>query len=211
MIDVLVVDDHTIFRAGVARLLGDEPDIRVTGEAADGPEAMRLIRAGHFDVVLMDINMGPRSGLDTLVSLRAEKPRLPVIMLSMYLESQYARQAIKARANAYLSKDVGPEELLRAVRQVARGGVYVTAGFALEQAGAMPPPAQGRPPHEALSPREMQVLHKIACGVPLTGIGEQMCVSVKTVATHRSRILDKLGLASNAQLVQYAVRHSLID
>lgn len=211
MIEVLVVDDHTIFRAGVARLLGDEPDIRVTGEACDGPEAMRMIRARPFDLVLMDINMRPRSGLDTLVSLRAEKPRLPVIMLSMYLESQYARQAIKARANAYLSKDVGPEELVHAVRQVARGGVYVTRGYALERAGAMPAPPQGRPAHEVLSPREMQVLHKIACGVSLTEIGAQMCVSVKTIATHRSRVLDKLGMTSNAQLVQYAVRHGLVD
>lgn len=208
MIRLLVVDDHTIFRAGVARLMSDEPDIRVTGEAADGPSALALIRSHPYDVVLLDINMGARSGIDTLQAIRAEKPRLPVIMLSMYVESQYARLALKARANAYLSKDVGPEELLRAVRHVARGGVYVTPGFSVSVPAG---PAADRPPHERLSPREMQVMLKIARGVPLTEIGAQILVSVKTVATHRARILLKLGVASNAELVQYAVRHGLVD
>ena len=208
MIRLLVVDDHTIFRAGVARLMSDEPDIRVTGEAADGPSALALIRSHPYDVVLLDINMGARSGIDTLQAIRAEKPRLPVIMLSMYVESQYARLALKARANAYLSKDVGPEELLRAVRHVARGGVYVTPGFSVSVPAG---PAADRPPHERLSPREMQVMLKIARGVPLTEIGAQILVSGKTVATHRARILLKLGVASNAELVQYAVRHGLVD
>lgn len=208
MIRLLVVDDHTIFRAGVARLMSDEPDIRVTGEAADGPSALALIRSHPYDVVLLDINMGARSGIDTLQAIRAEKPRLSVIMLSMYVESQYARLALKARANAYLSKDVGPEELLRAVRHVARGGVYVTPGFSVSVPAG---PAADRPPHERLSPREMQVMLKIARGVPLTEIGAQILVSVKTVATHRARILLKLGVASNAELVQYAVRHGLVD
>jgi len=209
MIELLVVDDHTIFRAGIARLVSDEPDIRVTGEASDGSAAMAMIRAHSYDVVLMDINMGARNGLEVLASIRAERPRLPVIMLSMYVEAQYARQALKARANAYLSKDVGPEELLQAIRQVASGGVYVTPGFAASawKAGE----ASDAPPHEKLSPREMQVMLKIARGVPLTEIGVQMCVSVKTIGTHRSHILEKLGIASNAELVQYAVRHGLVD
>lgn len=208
MIRLLVVDDHTIFRAGIARLMSDEADIRVTGEAADGASALAMLREHPYDVVLLDINMGPRSGIATLQALRSEKPRLPVIMLSMYVESQYARLALKARANAYLSKDVSPEELLRAVRHVARGGVYVTPGFTLA------PPAESapdRPPHERLSPREMQVMLKIVRGVPLTEIGAQILVSVKTVATHRARILEKLGITSNAELVQYAVRHGLVD
>ena len=210
MIELLVVDDHTIFRAGIARLVSDEPDIRVTGEASDGSAAMAMIRAHSYDVVLMDINMGARNGLEVLASIRAERPRLPVIMLSMYVEAQYARQALKARANAYLSKDVGPEELLQAIRQVATGGVYVTPGYA-NAAWKSPAGASDAPPHEKLSPREMQVMLKIARGVPLTEIGVQMCVSVKTIGTHRSHILEKLGIASNAELVQYAVRHGLVD
>lgn len=205
MIELLVVDDHTIFRAGIRRLLGDEPDIRVTAEAADGAAALALVRTRQFDVVLMDINMAPRNGLEVLASLRAERPRLPVVMLSMYIEPQYARQALKARANAYLSKDVEPEELVRAIRHVARGGLYVTPGFC---AGPAPPDA---PSHANLSPREMQVMHKIVRGVPLTEIGAQMCVSVKTIGTHRARLLGKLGLSTNAELVQYAVRHGLVD
>ena len=208
MIELLVVDDHTIFRSGIRRLLSDETDIRVTGEAADSAEALAAIRSTHFDVVLMDIHLGARNGLETLISVRAEKPRLPVIVLTMYTEAQYARRALQSGANAYLSKDVGCEELLRAIRHVAGGGIYVTPGFSVV------PPAGSEasaPPHARLSPREMQVMLKIARGVPLTEIGVQMCVSVKTIGTHRHRILEKLGIASNAELVQYAIQHGLLD
>jgi two-component system, NarL family, invasion response regulator UvrY len=210
MIRLLVVDDHTIFRAGITRLMSDEPDIQVTGEASDGASALAMIRSHPYDVVLMDINMGPRNGLETLASLRAEHPRLPVIMLSMYGEAQYARLSLRARANAYLTKDVEPDELLRAIRFVAGGGVYVTAGMAPEptSAGTGSNAAQT---HLSLTPREMQVMVKIVRGVPLTTIGVQMCVSVKTIGTHRSRILAKLGVESNAELVQYAMRHGLVD
>ncbi len=210
MIDLLVVDDHTIFRAGLARLVSDEPDIRVTGEAADGNTALAMIRSHRYGVVLLDINMGARSGLDTLAAIRTEQPRLPVIMLSMYVEAQYARLALRSRANAYLSKDVGPDELLRAIRFVAGGGVYVTPALKLDT-WRQAPALGDAPPHRALSPREMQVMLKIARGVPLTEIGVQMCVSVKTVGTHRTHILDKLGVSSNAELVQYAMRHGLVD
>lgn len=211
MIKLLVVDDHQIFRAGIARLMSDEDDVRVTGEAADGAAAMALIRSHQFDVVLMDINMGPRNGLEVLATLRAERPRLPVIMLSMYGEAQYARLALKARANAYLTKDVAPEELIRAIRFVMKGGVYMQAGMAAEPPGNSARQGDDAEPHFSLSPREMQVMQKIARGVPLTTIGVQMCVSVKTIGTHRARILAKLGLQSNAELVQYAMRHGLVD
>ena len=208
MIDLLVVDDHTIFRAGVRRLMSDEPDIRVTGEAADSAEALAAVRGGRFDVVLMDIHLGARNGLETLTVLRAEQPRLPVIMLSMYDEAQYARRALRAGANAYLSKDVSHEELLRAIRGVRGGSTYVTTGFAVLSHTSAVQPVQL---HRELSPREMQVMQKIVRGVPLTEIGLQMCVSVKTIGTHRHRILEKLGLSSNAELVQYAVRWGLLD
>ncbi|HJV68777.1 response regulator transcription factor [Ideonella sp.] len=203
---LLVVDDHTIFRAGITRLMLDEPDICVTGEAADGAAALALMRSHQYDVVLMDINMGARSGLDTLAALRAEFPRLPVIMLSMYVEPQYARRAHKARANAYLSKDVGTDELMRAIRHVAAGGIWVTPAF-----GAAPDSTAPGAPHGALTPREMQVMLQIAQGISLTEIGTRLCLSVKTVGSHRSRVLDKLGLASDAEVVQYAMRHRLID
>jgi two-component system invasion response regulator UvrY len=151
MIDLLVVDDHTIFRAGLVRLVSDEPDMRVTGEAADGTTALAMIREHRYDVVLMDINMGARNGLETLAAIRVDWPRLPVIMLSMYVEAQYARLALRSRANAYLSKDVGPDELLRAIRHVAQGGVYVGVGLApllLADADG----AADAAPHKALTP-----------------------------------------------------------
>lgn len=207
MIELLIVDDHTIFRAGLQRLISDESDLRVTGEAADGASALTLLRTQRFDVVLMDINMGARNGLETLAAIRTEWPRLPVIMLSMYVQAQYAKLALRSRANAYLSKDSAPDELLRAIRHVAQGGVYVGAGLALPQADA----AAQAAPHQALTPREMQVMLDIARGVPLTEIGTRLCISVKTVGSHRSRILDKLGVQSNAELVQYAMRHGLVD
>jgi two-component system invasion response regulator UvrY len=210
MIELLVVDDHTIFRAGIARLMTDETDVRVTGEAPDGATAMTMVRARPFDVVLMDINMGPRNGLETLAAVRAERPRLPVIMLSMYAEAQYAKLALRARANAYLTKDVAPEELLRAIRFVAAGGVYVSPAMASDVPRDAGTPSDGMP-HLSLSPREMQVMLKIARGVPLTAIGVQMCVSVKTIGTHRARILAKLGVQSNAELAKYAMRHGLAD
>ena len=208
MIELLVVDDHTIFRSGVRRLMSDEPDIRVTGEAPDGATALALVRSQRFDVVLMDINMVPRNGLEVLAALRAERPRLPVIMLSMYVEPQYARQALKARANAYLSKDVSHEELIRAIRHVVKGGVYVSPLFEPSLLSAIDDEAA---PHTRLSPRETQVMEKIARGVSLTDIGTQMCVSVKTIGTHRAHILEKLGLKTNAELVQYAIHHGLLE
>jgi DNA-binding NarL/FixJ family response regulator len=144
MIRLLVVDDHRIFRAGIARLLADETDKRVTGEAPDGNGALEMLRRHSYDVVLLDINMGGRNGFETLAGLRATHPRLPVIMLSMYAEAQYARLAIKSRANGYLSKDVGTEELLRAIRHVATGGVYVPVDAGSSFADK-PAPATGAP------------------------------------------------------------------
>src|SRR5512135_431632 len=191
MIDRLIVDDHKIFRAGLQRMISDEQDIRVADEAADGATALAKIRSTHFDVVLLDINMPGRSGFEVLESIRAERAGLPVIMLSMYPEEQYAILALRARANAYLSKDADPRELLAAIRQVAGGGRYVTARAAARVLMQMDQPGSASP-HERLSPREMQILMKIVAGVSLTEIGVHMCLSVKTVGTYRTRILDKL-------------------
>jgi DNA-binding NarL/FixJ family response regulator len=200
MLELLLVDDHTIFLEGIARLVSDEPDLCVKGKAHDGHSALELIRSQRYDVVLMDINMGVRSGLDTLATLRSEFPRLPVIMLSMYLQAQYGRRALRAGANAYLSKDVRTDELLHVIRHVAKGKLYCSPDLPVVP-----------PEHARLSPREMQVLVKIAHGVRLTDIASDMCVSVKTIGSHRAHILEKLGLASNAELVQYAMRERLLD
>jgi len=210
MIELLIVDDHTIFRSGLRRMLSDEADIHVADEASDGASALAKIRAGEFDVVIMDINMAGRSGLDTLESIRVERPDLPVIMLSMYPEEQYAVLALRARANAYLSKDVEAQELLTAIRHVVGGGRYVSPRSAANLLLQMDRAREGAP-HEKLTAREMQVMMKIVRGMSLTDVGVQMCLSVKTVSTYRNRILEKLGLASNAELVQYAMRNGLLD
>lgn len=206
MINLLVVDDHAIFRAGLRRLLSDESDMRVAAEASSGNEAMEMIRATRFDVIVLDINMTGRSGLDTLSAVRAEFPRLPVLMLSMYVEPQYTLMAMRANANAYLSKDTNPAELTTAIRRVAAGGHYMAVG-----APTRMDLDERQVAHESLSQRERHIMMKIVSGHSLTDIGVQMSLSVKTVSTYRSRMLRKLNITSNAELVQYAMRHGLID
>jgi DNA-binding NarL/FixJ family response regulator len=208
MIELLVTDDHTIFRSGLCRLLLDEPDIRVAAEAENGAEALSLIARRRFDLVLMDINMEGRSGLEVLQSIRNCAPSLPVLM-SMYPEAQYALVAVQAGANGYVAKDADPFELVTAIRKVAAGGQYLSAGVA----PAIRDRLRGvdeRPPHQRLSVREHQILLMLLKGTSLTIIGEEMMISVKTVSTHRTHILEKLGVANTAELVLYAVRQGLI-
>lgn len=208
MIDVLVVDDHTIFRSGLRRLFSDEHDIQVADEARNGAIALSKLRQRTFDVVLLDISMEGRSGLEVLESMRAEYPTLPVLVLSMYPEEQYAMVAMKAGANGYLSKDVEPDELIRAIRHIANGQRYLSnkgAEMVLMQLDGR----DERPVHQKLSAREYEVMRMIVNGVSLTEIGAKMFISVKTVSTHRTRILEKLGLSSNAELVKFAMRQGI--
>ena len=209
MIDVLVVDDHTIFRSGLKRLLSDETDMRVADEARNGAEMLAKLRQQHFDVVLLDVNMEGRSGLDTLESVRPDFPKLPVLVLSMYPEEQYALAAIRAGANGYVSKDIDAPELIKAIRQVAAGSRYLTANGAqkvLMHLGCGDDPT----PHQKLTAREYQIMLMMVRGTSLTEIGEKVFISVKTVSTHRARILSKLGISNNAELILYAVRHGII-
>lgn len=205
MTDILIVDDHTIFRSGLKRLLGDEADLRVVAEAGDGAEALRLLRARPVDLVILDINLGGRSGLEVLGAIRRQSPALPVLIMSMYPEAQFAAAAFRDGANGYVSKDATPALLFDAIRRIVAGrpgphDARVPAGIRNGDAG---------PPHYRLSAREMQIFNLIVAGTPLTEIGERMFLSVKTVSTYRSRVLEKLGLRNNAELVQYAVRHGV--
>ncbi len=208
MIRVLVVDDHTIFRSGLRRLLGDEDDLRVTAEAPGAAEALQVLRGGGIDVVILDINLKGRSGLDLLKTLHRDWPALPVLMMSMFPQEQFARAALEAGARAYLSKDAEPGELLAALRRLAAGGTLEPTDSRLPaisaEAGATP-----GAPHLRLSAREMQILLAIVAGKSLTDIGAEIFLSVKTVSTYRGRILDKLQLASNSDLVRYALQHGL--
>jgi len=210
MIEVLIADDHAIFRSGMRRLLSDEPDMRVSGEAANGQEVIDLLQAGRYSVVLLDINMPGRSGLETLKRIRATWPEQPVLMLSMYPEEQYALIAIEGGANGYLSKDRDAAELLQAIRAAAIGGKYLSPGVAV-QLLTRPRNESSQAPHLGLSARELEILNLIVQGVSLTEIGEKLFLSVKTISTYRTRLLAKLGLESNADLVRYALRHELID
>ncbi|MCY1511358.1 Response regulator UvrY [compost metagenome] len=208
MIRVLIIDDHTIFRDGLKRLLAEEDDISVTGETADASEALSLLRANSYDVVLLDVNLRGRSGLDVLPSIRAEWPRLPIIVLSMYPAEQYALRAFEVGASGYVAKDMDSKVLVLSIRQAAAGGRYFPAELSGDAVSAI---ARGEVLHDKLSPREYQIMMLIVQGMRLTDIATQLIVSVKTISTYRQRILQKLKAGSNAELVQYVIRHGLID
>ena len=204
MTRVLICDDHSIVRDGLKRILAATTDLQVADEAADGDRALALVKANDYDVVMLDMSMPGLSGIDLIKRLKLEKPKLRILVLSMHGESQYAARALKSGAAGYLSKDSPAEALLGALRKVAAGGVHIgeAAAASLLQAGE-------KPPHEALSDREFEVLRLLVEGLGPTDIGERLHLSVKTVSTHKTRILEKLGLKSTADLVRYALEHRL--
>lgn len=207
---VLIADDHAIVRQGLRQILSDTPDLEVAGEADNGSAAIQLARAQPWDVMLMDVSMPDRNGIDALKIIRKEFPRLPVLILSMYPEDQYAIRALKAGAAGYLTKQSAPEQLVHAIRQVASGKKYVSAALALELADAISEDSE-RAPHEKLSDREYQTLCLIASGKTLTQIGEELNLSVKTVSVYRARLLEKMKLHNNAELTHYGLKHGLVD
>jgi DNA-binding NarL/FixJ family response regulator len=204
VIRVLVADDHSIVRDGLKRILAASGDLEAAGEAADGDQALALVKANDYDVAMLDMSMPGLSGIDLIKRLKLEKPRLRILVLSMHAESQYAARALKAGAAGYLTKDSPAEALLAALRKVAAGGVHIgdAAAATLLKSG-------DRPPHETLSDREFEVLRFLVEGFGPTEIAERLHLSVKTVSTHKTRILDKLGLGSTAELVRYALEHRL--
>ena len=203
MIRVLLADDHKIVREGLRRILGAASDIVVAGEAADGDQALALVRANAFDLAVIDLSMPGLSGLDLIKRLKLERPDLPLLVLSMHGEDQYAARALKAGAAGYLNKDSAAEQLIGALRKVAAGGVH------LGEAAAASLVAGERQPHQALSDREFEVLRLLVDGRSPTEIAARLHLSVKTVSTHKTRILEKLGLHSIADLVRYALEHKL--
>jgi DNA-binding NarL/FixJ family response regulator len=210
VIRVLVADDHALVRAGLKHILGMTGEVAVVGEACNGQEVMAEARRTPCDVVLLDIGMPGRSGLDVLKQLRVEHPGVAVLMLTMYPEEQYAVRALRAGAAGYLTKDSGPEELVNAVRKVASGGRYVS----MRTAESLAFEVQGRfrqSPHEALSDRELQVLCMIARGRTVKEIADELTLSPKTVSTYRSRVLAKLNLRNNSEIAYYAVKEALVD
>jgi two-component system invasion response regulator UvrY len=205
MIRVLIADDHAIVRDGLKRILAATTDVQVAGEAAGGDEALALVKANDYDIAMLDMSMPGLSGIHLIKRLKLEKPKLRILVLSMHGESQYAARALKAGASGYLNKDSAAELLVGALRKIAAGGVHVgeAAAASLLQSG-------GKPAHEALSDREFEVLRLLVEGLSPTEIGERLHLSVKTVSTHKTRILEKLNLGSTAELVRYALEHRLV-
>lgn len=208
MVDVIVADDHAVVRSGLKQFLASTEDIKIVAEAATAEELFTLLRKVRCDVVLLDISLPDLNGLEVLKRIKHEKPALPVLIFSMFSEDEFAVPAINDGASGYLSKDSPPAQILTALRTVGSGVRYVSPGMAEKLLnGAVP---HGRNlPHESLSPREMNVLLLLSQGVPLTKIGEKLYLSVKTVSTYRSRILEKLNLKSNADLIRYVLEHKL--
>ena len=209
-IRVLIADDHAIVRQGLRQILSDTPDLTVSGEAENGVQAVQMVRTGEWDVVLMDVSMPDRNGIDALKIIKKEFPRLPVLILSMYPEEQYAIRALKAGAAGYLTKQSAPELLVTAIRQVASGKKYVSPSLAEELANAIGDDSE-RLPHEKLSDREYQTLCMIASGKTPTEIAEALNLSVKTVSVYRARLLEKMNLRNNAELTHYGLKHGLAE
>lgn len=206
---VLIVDDHMIIRRGLRQILLESQQIESVDEAADGPSTLHALRNKPIDAVLLDITLGERDGLDVLSNLRQEFPRIGVIMLSVYPESQFALRAIRSGANGYLNKGCEPEELLAALRRAAEGGTYVTAAIAELMAQNIRRDS-ARAPHEMLSNREFQVLQLLAIGRSVNEIAQQLSLSGNTISTYRARIFQKLELSNNIELASYANRHKLV-
>ena len=214
MIQVLVCDDHQIVRQGIKQILADAPDIALAGEAASGPDALARVRDGGIDVVLLDIAMPGRDGLDVLRQLRSEWARLPVLMLSTYPDRQYAVRSLKLGAAGYLNKSADSEQLIDAIRRVAQGKLFITPGVAELMAEQLVPAgsrssAPEAPLHERLSHREYQVFRLLAAGRSVGEIAEQLVLSSNTVSTYRARILEKTGVRNDVELALYAVREGL--
>jgi two-component system, NarL family, invasion response regulator UvrY len=210
MIHLLIIDDHVVVRDGVKRLAEEQLGATVIGEASTAQEALQRVREAHWDVAVLDISLGARNGLEVLKELQQLRPRLPVLILSMHAEEQYARRAFKAGAAGYITKDSSRAELVTALTKVLHGGKYVSPRFA-EQLVVDLARGTDQPRHEALSAREFEVMCLIASGKTVSQIAEVLSLSDKTISTYRARILEKMHLKTNAELTHYALQNKLVN
>ena len=209
MIKILSADDHPVVRRGLRQILGEESDMTVLGEAATSPEVLEKVRQQHYDLVLLDITLPGRGGLEVLKELKHDYPKLPVLILSMHPEDQFGARVLKAGAAGYMTKESAPEILVNAIRKVHGGGKYVSPSLAEKLAFDLEIDTN-RPLHERLSDREYQVMCMIASGKTVSEVAKELSLSVKTISTHRARILEKMKMRTNAQLTHYAVKNQLV-
>jgi two-component system invasion response regulator UvrY len=207
---ILIADDHTIFREGLKHILTEYPDMVVADEARNGREVLEKIWNNDYDMVLLDISMPGMTGLEALKQMKNDKPKLPVLVLSMHPEEQYAVRALRAGASGYLTKESAPDELMTAIRKISQGRKYITSSLAERLALEMETDSE-KPLHDILSDREYQVLRMIADGKTVKHIADELALSIKTVSTYRARIMEKMKMTSNAELMHYAIKHHLLD
>ncbi|OYV02341.1 MAG: DNA-binding response regulator [Burkholderiales bacterium PBB5] len=210
MIRVVIVDDHAIVRTGLRQFFSEQVDLRVTGEAGNGREALDLVRRGEVDVVVMDLSMPDQSGVDALAAIKAREPDLAVLILSGFPEAHYATTLLRQGASGYLNKECDPEEIVKAIRTVYRGRKYITPAVAELLADGLGAQLD-KPAHEQLSEREFQVFLRLAKGETISHMADSMALSVKTVSTYRTRVMEKMKLASNSDLTYYALKNGLIQ
>jgi DNA-binding NarL/FixJ family response regulator len=210
MIKILIADDHAVVREGLKQIISETSDMRVTDEANNGQEVLNKVSEQHYDVVLLDITMPGRSGLDVLKQLKSKKPKLPVLMLSVHPEEQYAVRTLKAGASGYLTKGSATDELISAIRKISTGKKYVSSSLAEKLAFDLDLDHE-KPRHEILSDREYQVMSMIASGKTVKEIADELSLSVQTISTYRSRILEKMKMKNNAEIIYYAVKQGLVE
>lgn len=209
MIRVIIADDHKMFREGLKLILSEAPDIVVADEAGSGHEALEKIYKNEYDILLLDISMPGLSGLDVLKELKTNRAKLSILILSMYPEEQYALRAIKYGASGYITKSSAPDELIQAIRKISKGGTYISSEIAERLLFSIKDDSE-KLLHEKLSDREYQILRLLATGKTVSQIADELCLSIKTISTYRTRILEKMNMKTTAELIHYAIKHNLI-
>lgn len=209
-VQVLVADDHGVIRNGLKKILDDTPDLEFAGEACDGKSLLEKVRERDWDMLILDLSMPGRNGLELIKLVREVRPQLPMLIFTMHQEEQYAVRALRAGASGYLTKEFDGDFLLSAIRKVAAGGIYVSAKVAELLASDVSKPYHA-PPHTLLSNREYEVFSRLVRGISLTAIASEFSLSIKTVSTHKSHLLEKMGLANQSDLVRYAINNGLLD
>jgi two-component system invasion response regulator UvrY len=210
MIKILIADDHRMFREGLKHILAEYPDLVVADEANNGQEVLDKIWKNNYDMVLLDITMPGMTGLEALKQLKNDKPKLPVLILSMHPEEQYAIRVLRAGASGYLTKESAPDELITAIRKISQGRKYITPSLAERLASEFEADSE-KPLHDILSDREYQVLRMIAAGKTVKYIAKELSLSIKTVSTYRTRIMEKMKMKTNAEVMHYVIKYQLLD